>query len=109
VLLGGETVHSSVAPELDVSDQWNDARTDHLLESVSARYVPPDVYGVDDLDHYGTWRVVQTYGPVWVPEAVTPGWVPYSTGRWISDPHYGWTWVDTARSEEHTSELQSPD
>ncbi|PYM33489.1 MAG: FecR protein, partial [Candidatus Rokuibacteriota bacterium] len=96
VVLEGETVQSYVAPELDVWDQWNYARTDHLLESVSARYVPPDVYGVDDLDHYGTWRVVQTYGPVWVPEAVTPGWVPYSTGRWISDPHYGWTWVDTA-------------
>ncbi|MBI3630636.1 MAG: hypothetical protein HY217_13895, partial [Candidatus Rokubacteria bacterium] len=91
------TVQSYVAPELDTFDQWNYARTDHVLEAMSSRYVPSDVYGADDLDHYGNWRVVQTYGHVWVPEAVPAGWVPYSTGRWIWDPHFGWTWVDTAR------------
>ncbi|OLD78717.1 MAG: hypothetical protein AUG87_00700 [Candidatus Rokubacteria bacterium 13_1_20CM_4_70_14] len=90
------TVQSYVAPELDTWDQWNYARTDHLLEAVSARYVPSDVYGVDDLDQHGSWRVVQAYGPVWVPETIPVGWVPYSTGRWIWDPYYGWTWVDLA-------------
>jgi len=90
------TVQSYAAPELDTWDRWNYARTDHVLEAVSARYVPADVFGADDLDHYGSWRVVQTYGPVWVPEAVPAGWVPYSSGRWIHDPYYGWTWVDTA-------------
>src|SRR3989475_8956732 len=90
------TVQSYVAPELDTWDQWNYARTDHLLEAVSARYVPWDVYGVDDLDQHGSWRVVQAYGPVWVPETIPVGWVPYSTGRWIWDPYYGWTWVDVA-------------
>jgi len=90
------TVQSYVAPELDTWDQWNYARTDHLLEAVSARYVPSDVYGVDDLDQHGSWRVVQAYGPVWVPETIPAGWVPYSTGRWIWDPYYGWTWVDVA-------------
>src|SRR5262245_4148120 len=87
---------SFAAGELDVWDRWNYARTDQLIEAVSARYVSPDVYGVDDLDHHGSWRVVSTYGPVWVPDAVAAGWVPYSTGKWIWDPHYGWTWVDTA-------------
>ena len=24
------------------------------------------------------------------------GWAPYSTGRWIWDPHFEWTWVDDA-------------
>jgi hypothetical protein len=90
------TVQSYVAPELDAWDQWNYTRTDDLLEAVSARYVPADVYGVDDLDQHGSWRVVQAYGPVWVPEAVPTEWVPYSNGRWIWDPHYGWTWVDIA-------------
>jgi Family of unknown function (DUF6600) len=88
-------VASYTAPQLDVWDQWNYARTDHLLETVSARYVSSDVYGVDDLDPYGSWRSVPTYGPVWFPTAVPPGWVPYSTGAWIMDPYYGWTWVDT--------------
>lgn len=85
-----------VAPPLDAWDRWNYARTDQLLDSVSARYVPDGVYGIDDLDHHGTWRVVDPYGPVWVPAAVPPGWVPYSTGGWIWDPYYGWTWVDSA-------------
>jgi hypothetical protein len=24
------------------------------------------------------------------------GWAPYSAGRWIHDPYYGWSWVDAA-------------
>jgi len=67
-----------------------------LLEAVSARYVPSGTYGVDDLDHYGNWRVVDEYGPVWVPTGVAVGWAPYTTGAWTLDPFYGWTWVDTA-------------
>ena len=93
---GALAVQSFVAPDLDVWDRWNYARTDDLLDTMSARYVPSDVYGVDDLDQHGTWRVVQNYGSVWVPSAVAVGWAPYSTGRWIWDPFYGWTWVDAA-------------
>src|SRR5439155_1566988 len=59
-------------------------------------YVSSAVYGVDDLDHSGNWRVVPTYGSVWVPNAAPAAWAPYSTGRWIWDRHYGWTWVDAA-------------
>src|SRR5438094_258327 len=90
------TIQSFVAPTLDVWDTWNYARTDELIDSLSARYVPSGVYGVDDLDHYGNWRVVPTYGAVWVPRDVPGGWAPYSTGRWVADPVYGWTWVDEA-------------
>ena len=89
-------VASYAAPQLDEWDKWNYARTDHLLDAVSARYVSPGVYGVDDLDRYGTWRVVPTYGAVWVPRGVPSGWAPYTTGAWVLDPYYGWTWVDTA-------------
>ncbi len=89
-------VETYVAPELDPWDRWNYARTDQLLVAASQRYVSPNVYGVDDLDNYGTWRVVPTYGSVWIPEGVPAGWVPYSTGTWMWDPYYGWTWVDTA-------------
>ena len=98
VLEGAETptVRSYVAPEIDVWDRWNYARTDELIDAISSRYVPSGVYGVDDLDHHGDWRVVPTYGSVWVPQGVPAGWAPYSTGRWVMDPYYGWTWVDTA-------------
>ena len=84
------------APPLDPWDNWNYARTEQLLDAESARYVPPGVYGASDLDRYGRWRVVPDYGPVWAPTMVPAGWAPYSTGAWTHDPHYGWTWVDTA-------------
>ena len=85
-----------VAPQLDEWDRWNYARTEYLVDSVSARYVSPGTYGVSDLDRHGSWRVVPDYGAVWVPTAVSAGWVPYSTGTWTWDPHFGWTWVDSA-------------
>src|SRR5262249_14285421 len=80
----------STAAPLDDWDRWNYTRTDRLLGAVSARYVSSGTYGVRDLDSYGSWRVVPTYGSVWVPTGVPLGWVPYSTGRWILDPFYGW-------------------
>ena len=62
-------VQSFVAPQLDDWDNWNYAAPTSSLDSASSRYVGPTVYGVDDLDHYGNWRVVQNYGSVWVPDA----------------------------------------
>jgi hypothetical protein len=82
------------APGLSEWDNWNYQRTAQFVASPSARYVAPDVYGTPELDRYGSWRTVESYGSVWVPRAVATGWTPYSTGRWIWDPRYGWTWLD---------------
>jgi hypothetical protein len=84
------------APALDAWDRWNQARTDELIQAASARYVGDGVYGVRDLDEHGDWRVLPTYGAVWVPRGAPAGWAPYTTGRWVWDPRFGWTWVDTA-------------
>jgi hypothetical protein len=84
------------APAEDAWDAWNRARTDHLVAAASARYVADGVYGASDLDQYGDWRVTGEYGPVWVPAGEGNDWTPYSHGRWINDPAYGWTWVDDA-------------
>jgi hypothetical protein len=89
-------IETYAAPELDAWDRWNYARSDSQIDAVSARYVAPGVYGVSDLDRYGDWRLLPTYGAVWVPRGVVAGWAPYSTGRWIYDPYYDWTWVDDA-------------
>lgn len=83
------------APAADAWDDWNIARTDYLAQSESERYVPPDLYGTKELDRYGSWSRTPEYGPVWTPHAVPTGWVPYSTGYWVLDPYYGWTWVDS--------------
>ena len=88
---------TSAAPEPDEWDRWNLDRTTQLAEgSPSSKYVPPDVAGADDLDRHGSWRDTPEYGHVWVPGGVAADWAPYSTGRWIWDPYYGWTWVDDA-------------
>ncbi len=90
----GPAIYS--APELDVWDTWNYRRTEYLVDSMSARYVPSGVYGAADLDHNGSWRSVPEYGPIWIPSNVPAGWAPYSTGHWVYEPAFGWTWVDNA-------------
>jgi hypothetical protein len=84
------------APQLTEWDRWNSQRTDYLLQAASARYVSPATYGAEALDEHGTWRTEATYGAVWVPTGVAAGWAPYTTGRWIWDPRFGWTWLDDA-------------
>ena len=86
----------AAAPGLTEWDRWNHERTDSLLGAASARYVAPGAYGMSDLDQHGTWRTAPEYGWVWVPAGVPAGWAPYSTGRWIWDPYFEWTWVDDA-------------
>ena len=87
-------VHRFAAPDLDAWDRWSTARTDRLVDTLSARYVADGIYGIDELDHAGTWRQVDAFGPVWIPDDVPPGWVPFGAGAWIYDSAYGWTWVD---------------
>jgi len=89
-------VEIAAAPALSAWDRWNYQRTDYLVQPASAQHVGAGVYGAEELDRHGTWRTVETYGSVWVPSSVAPGWVPYSTGRWIWDPRFGWTWLDDA-------------
>jgi len=86
----------AAATELTAWDRWNYQRTDGLIQHVDARYVSAATYGGEVLARHGTWRTVDTYGSVWVPSGVPAGWSPYTTGRWIWDPRFGWTWLDDA-------------
>jgi hypothetical protein len=98
VITAGDPVQVATyaAPEPDSWDRWNDERSDRIGESISARYLPPELYGAEELDYYGQWRAVPSYGPVWIPYGVGAGWVPYSVGHWVWDPFYEWTWIDEA-------------
>ncbi|PYM73440.1 MAG: hypothetical protein DME10_09885 [Candidatus Rokuibacteriota bacterium] len=89
-------VEMAAAPPLSAWDRWNHQRTAYLLQPVNTQNVSPSMYGTEELAQHGSWRTEETYGPVWVPASVPPGWVPYSTGRWIWDPRFGWTWLDAA-------------
>jgi hypothetical protein len=94
---GSDRATVAAAPDLDPWDRWNDDRTAQFGEAPrSAQYVPREIAGVDDLDRYGDWRDVPEHGHVWVPRDTAADWAPYSTGRWVYDPRYEWTWVDDA-------------
>ena len=97
-ITGAETpsVETSAAPPLTAWDRWNNQRTTYLIQPTNAQNVSPGMYGTEELAQHGTWRTEENYGPVWAPASVPSGWVPYSTGRWIWDPRFGWTWLDAA-------------
>src|SRR6266513_5917706 len=67
---------------------------DPYQRSVSYKYVSSNIPGVYDLDYYGDWQNVQSYGYAWRPR-VDAGWVPYQQGQWINLYPYGPTWVSS--------------
>jgi hypothetical protein len=57
-------------PAPDEFDNWSMDRERRENSMVSARYVPRDMIGYEDLDAYGVWRNVPPYGWVWTPTNV---------------------------------------
>ena len=77
-------------------DAWSDSR-DQMFQQAwlnTQRYVPPDVYGTEELQGHGQWVNTPEYGYAWAPQ-VAPDWSPYSAGRWVWEDYYGWTWVSS--------------
>lgn len=103
-LRAGDLIHLSLGdsdnPEVssysrrDQWDEWNDRRNADLRVYGNQRYLPDNVYmGASELDRYGRWVNVESYGTAWIPGDVGSVWSPYSVGRWCYRPMYGWTWV----------------
>ena len=86
----------AAAAPMDEFDRWAAARDQKEDRVASRRYVPAEMTGYEDLDDHGSWRVVEDYGPLWVPSAVPVGWAPYRYGHWAWISPWGWTWVDSA-------------
>ena len=99
VLVGdkGELAETKLAPPLDAFDQFCDTRERRIERAASLEHVSRGVIGWEDLDEYGDWRPYPSYGPVWIPRQVGPGWAPYRFGHWVWIEPWGWTWVDDAR------------
>jgi hypothetical protein len=98
VMLAGvdAPAHSLVAPApLDEFEDWVLFRDRRLDTLTTVRYVPRAVVGYEDLEEFGSWRVVAGYGEVWVPH-VRAGWAPYRFGHWAWIEPWGWTWIDDA-------------
>ncbi|WP_411880517.1 DUF6600 domain-containing protein [Polaromonas sp. YR568] len=84
------------ATRQDDFDQWAASRDRLEDQSVSARYVPRETVGYQQLDSYGNWSQDPSYGAVWIPHAVPANWAPYRVGHWAWVSPWGWTWVDDA-------------
>ena len=67
---------------------------DPYRRGISYRYASSYIPGLYDLDYYGDWQNVGSYGYVWHPR-VDAGWVPYQQGQWINTYPYGPTWVSS--------------
>ena len=81
----------------DEFDRWCEARERREQQAqISARYVPRDMVGYEDLDEYGVWTENPQYGWVWTPRGVAVGWAPYHDGHWAWVEPWGWTWIDDA-------------
>ncbi|MBR7799109.1 DUF6600 domain-containing protein [Undibacterium fentianense] len=81
-------------PPFDTFDQWASDRDRAEDNSISARYVPRDMVGYQQLDEYGNWETHLEYGAVWYPRGLSVGWAPYRDGKWVWVSPWGWTWVD---------------
>ena len=82
-------------PRPDSFDNWARARDRRYENSPSRRYVSEEMIGYAELDDYGSWSTVPTYGSMWFPSRVDAGWAPYRNGRWTWIDPWGWTWVDS--------------
>jgi FecR protein len=93
---GNTAQYSLTEPVRDAFAAWNSERDRNEDRSVSARFVSPEMTGVEDLDRHGRWEQNDEYGAIWYPRVVAANWAPYSTGHWTWVRPWGWTWVDDA-------------
>ncbi|MDP8244937.1 MAG: hypothetical protein P9L94_12695 [Candidatus Hinthialibacter antarcticus] len=77
----------------DAFDKWVDIR-DAATATISREpQVSTRISGYQDLDRYGEWVNVPTYGTVWRPATSTVDWAPYREGYWTWRYRHGWVWV----------------
>jgi DNA segregation ATPase FtsK/SpoIIIE-like protein len=95
---GGDLATVAVpSPVEDAFDHWAADRNRAEDQSITARYVPREVVGYQQLDANGGWSQDPNYGAVWYPNITVADWAPYRYGRWEWIVPWGWTWIDDAR------------
>jgi hypothetical protein len=85
--------------EEDDFDRWVSGRIDSVATSTNAalQYTNSPYYtsGFADLFTYGAFSSCGGYGLGWRPFGVGAAWSPFSTGQWMWDAGFGWTWMSS--------------
>ena len=81
-------------PRADDFDRFCQERSRRYERAVSSRYVSDELVGYADLDEYGSWNTVASYGSVWYPRGLRSDWAPYRDGHWAWIDPWGWSWID---------------
>jgi len=89
-----EQITLRVLPSDNGFDRWVADLNRREDQSVTARYVPRDVVGYQQLDAYGNWAEDPNYGAVWYPTVAVADWAPYRYGHWEFIAPWGWTWIE---------------
>ncbi len=85
------------ATDRDEFDRWHEelGRGKETSRYASSRYLDRGYEDFEyELTRSGRWNYMSEYGcNVWMPYSVDSDWRPYSNGRWVWHPHYGYTWT----------------
>ncbi|MGB7282119.1 MAG: FecR family protein [Candidatus Acidiferrum sp.] len=94
---GEDSVSIGRIPSDDEFDHWVSGRIDTVSTATSAslQYTNSTYYapGFADLYTYGAWSSCGGYGYGWRPFGVGYGWSPFTSGQWLWDPGFGWTFA----------------
>ncbi|HNQ80780.1 MAG TPA: hypothetical protein PKI53_06700 [Candidatus Aminicenantes bacterium] len=79
----------------DAFDRWNGDRASLVRGTAeSLGRLPVEIAEYEsELDASGEWIDIEPFGFVWIPTGLSPGWRPYTWGRWTWLPFSGWCWV----------------
>ncbi|MGB2672975.1 MAG: FecR family protein [Candidatus Acidiferrum sp.] len=96
---GDGSISIGQLPAGDEFDHWVSGRVDTISAATNASlqytnsgsYVP----GFADLYTYGSWFSCGSFGYGWQPFGVGLGWSPFSSGQWLWDPGFGWTFASS--------------
>ena len=94
---GDDSQNIGQLPTEDDFDRWVAGRIESISTATNAsrQYTATSYYapGFADLYMFGDWFGCGGYGYGWRPFGASFAWSPFTTGQWIWDPGFGWTWM----------------
>ena len=99
IMSGGEISEKPyyfTASEKDDFDSWNEAqnREQSYARYGTSRYLQSGYEDTEyEMSRSGRWSYMSEFNSyAWIPYNTYSDWMPYSNGRWIWNPYYGYTW-----------------